>query len=293
MKTQMLALAAAGALCCAAADLRFHRTEGDGFEFNTGELKGLLRSEGRSIGLLPVTHVPSGATLTHSMGLFSIYRVYSDGRRYRNGLWDWPSEARSTDDGAVEVLWPVAADRPFAVRAVYRWVASNTLDMEITITADQDLHGFEAFLAAYFGEGLTNSTVLVKGGRFMAAERANGRWQMFPRDPDAVSLIQDGRWAIPPHPVDWAIQPEFEQPVAIRRDPASGLTAAVMAPGEDCFAVATPEQADSHRSIYLSLFGRDVKQGEIARARARLVILSSPDETTVRALYRGYSGRKR
>ncbi len=49
-----------------------------------------------------------------------------------------------------------------------------------------------------------------------------------------------------------------------------------------------PEQTDSHRSIYLSLFGRDVTKGETVRARARLAILSSPDEAKVRELYRSY-----
>ncbi|MCP4249770.1 MAG: hypothetical protein GY778_22230, partial [bacterium] len=255
MRTRILALAAAGAFCCAAADLRFHPVEGGAFEFDTGVLRGRLRSEGRSIGLLPVTHVPSGTALAHSMGLFSIYRVFSDGRRYGHGMWDWPSEPRPTGDGAVEVIWPVAADRPFEVRAVYRWAGPDTLDMDIAVRPGRDLRGFEAFLAAYFGEQLAGSAVLVKGDRFMPAEPANGQWQMFPRSPDAVSLIRDGRWRLPPNPVAWAIQPEFEQPVAIRRAPASGLTAVVMAPARDCFAVASPEQADSHRSIYLSLFG--------------------------------------
>lgn len=274
MVTRLLVFAMAGALWCAAADLRFHPGEKNAFAFDTGVLKGQLRNEGRSIGLLPVTHVPSGAALAHSMGLFSVYRVFSNGQRYRDGMWDWPSKAKSTGDGAIEVIWPVAEGREFEMRAVYRLVAPNTLDLVITVRPGRDLRGFEAFLAAYFGEGLTTSAVLVEGGRFKAADRANGQWQMFPRSADAVSLIRDGRWKLPPHPVDWAILPEFE------------------APAQDCFAVATPEQGDSHRSIYLSLFGRDLDKDVTARARARLVILSSPDEDTVRKLYDSYTTGK-
>jgi hypothetical protein len=60
-------------------------------------------------------------------------------------------------------------------------------------------------------------------------------------------------------------------PLAVRRG-SSGLTAVVMAPLSDCFAVSTPLQSDGHRSLYLSLFGRDLANGETLSARARLVI---------------------
>ena len=292
MRAQALVLAAAATLSCAAADLRFHPAEGGAFHFDTGVLKGTLRAEGRSIGLLPVTHLPTGAAMARSMGLFGIYRVFSDGRRYGSGMWNFPSEATPASDGAVTVRWPPAGDRPFQMQAVYRWAGPASLDIDISVRPEQDLHGFEAFLAAYLGEQFTSSAALAKGGRLLAADRENGAWQMFPGGPEAVSLIRDGRWKIPPNPVDWVIRPEFEQPIAVRRDPASGLAAVIMAPAQDCFAIATPQQGDSHYSLYLSLFGRDVKKGETARARARLVVLGAPEEKDVRELYREYTRGK-
>lgn len=60
--------------------------------------------------------------------------------------------------------------------------------------------------------------------------------------------------------------------LGVRRDPASGLAALVMAPPDACFAVLMPYGEDGHRSIYHSLFGRDFKEGERAAARMRLVI---------------------
>ena len=285
-------LAAAGALCCAAADLRFHPAEGGAFLFDTGVLKGTLRAEGRSIGLLPVTHAPTGAPMARSMGLFGIYRVFSDGRRYGNGMWDFPSQATTAGDGAVTVRWPPADDRPFELQAVYRCSGPASLDIEISVRPERDLHDFEAFLASYFDERFTSSTVLAKGGRWLAADRDNGAWQMFPRGPEAVSLIRDGRWKIPPNPVDWVVRPEFDEPIAVRRDPASGLAAAIMAPPKDCFAIATPEQEDSHYSLYFSLFGRDVKKGETARARARLLVLTAPGQERIRELYREFTRGK-
>jgi hypothetical protein len=272
------------ALACGAADLRFHSSGGGAFEFDTGVLKGTLRDKGRSIGLLPVTHVPTGASLASSMGLCSIYRVFSDGQRYGKGMWDFASEAKLDGSGAVEVSWAPAADRPYGMRALYRWAAPDALDVTVSATAQHDLHGFEAFLASYYGKQFINASVWAKGG-LKAAERVNGQWQMFPRNSGAVTLIRDGRWKHPPSPVDWAILPEFEVPVAVRRDPASAV---LMSRAADCFAVATPDQTDSHYSSYLSLFGRDIRKGATARARVRLVILPAMDEGRIRGLYRGF-----
>jgi hypothetical protein len=100
---------------------------------------------------------------------------------------------------------------------------------------------------------------------------------MFPRDAEAVSVIQDGRWKLPPNSVDWAIRPRFAQPVTVRRDLSSGLSALVMARSEECFALAMPHETEGHCSLYLCQFGHDLKAGETARARARLVILDSTD----------------
>jgi hypothetical protein len=61
-----------------------------------------------------------------------------------------------------------------------------------------------------------------------------------------------------------------------------------MAPPQDCFAISTPHQAEGHYSLYLSLFGRTLKAGETARARARLVIASSPSDNQILALYQAY-----
>lgn len=274
--------------CCYGADLRFHAAGGGEFRFDTGVLHGTFRSQGRSIGLLPVTHAASGTVLARSMGLFGVYRVFSGGRRFGNGMWSWPSEASLAPSGAVTVRWPPAAGRPFEMKAAYRWAGPETLDVEISVTPEEDLRGFETFLASYFGEQFTRAAVPARVGGFLAAEEDQGRWQMFPRSAASLVLIRDGRWKIPPNPVDWAIRPEFEWPLAVRRAPASGLAAVVMAPAEDCFSVATPHQTDPHYSLYLSLFGRDAGKGETARARARLAVLEAADEGRIRKLYSDY-----
>jgi hypothetical protein len=103
-----------------------------------------------------------------------------------------------------------------------------------------------------------------------------------------VSIIQDGRWKFPPSPVDWVIRPHLAKPLGARRCPANDLRALLMSPPEDCFAVLTPFDAEPHRSMYLSLFGKDLKAGEAARARARLVIGTNLAGETMDNRYSAY-----
>lgn len=262
-----------------AVSLHFAPASDGSFTFNTGVLRGRLRPGGKSLGLAEVVHVPTGKPLSRSNGLFSHYRVFTRGQRYGGGAWDWPSTARLREDGAVEVTFPPASDRPFAMSAVYRWIALDTLDLETTLEAKADLVGFESFLASYFETAFTNSLVLAhpeadraKAARFLPAPREAGDWQMFPRDDAATALIQDGRWKLEPNPVNWTLRGRLATPLAVRRAPASGLAAVMLAPAADCFAIATPYDGEGHFSTYLSLFGRDFKSGDKARASTRLII---------------------
>ena len=61
--------------------------------------------------------------------------------------------------------------------------------------------------------------------------------------------------------------PRLAKPLALRRDAATGLVGLVMAPRDDCFAISTPYGSDGHRSLYLSLLGRDIFKGQQATAR--------------------------
>lgn len=275
--------------------LGFTAAENGEFQFDTGVLRGKLRAGGKSLGLSSVVHIPSGLPLDRSNGLFSHYRVFSGNTRYGGGAWDWPSVARLLEDGAVEVQWPAATNRPFEMTATYRWAADDTLDLETVVKPGKDLPGFEVFLACYFTDPFTNSMAYVRnnpnnGGQpgFLSATKAAGDWQMFPRDASVVPLIKDGRWTLEPNPVNWIVMPELQKPLAMRRDPKSGLTAVLMAPATDCFAIATPYETEGHRSLYFSLFGRGLKAGEQARARSRLVITTSPTEQQVIAMEQAY-----
>lgn len=261
-------------------------SEGTEMRFDTGALRGTLRAKGRSVGLGPVFDSRTGTNLTSSMGLFSHYRLLDRDNRYGTGAWDWASTATLLPDGAVEARWIADDAHPFELAAVYRWASPNALDVTTRVTARKDLRRFEAFLASYFA-GFADARVYAgdKPAAFVPADQASGIWQMFPRDAAAVDWIRDGRWARPPNPVEWAIRPFYAGALGMRRDVASGWTALVMARPSDCFAVATPHGAEGHRSLYLSLFGRDLKAGESVSAPARLVLARDLTEPAAIALY--------
>jgi hypothetical protein len=279
-------LFAAGSLSTAYGAPGFQAVADGGFAFDTGVLRGKLRAGGKSVGLTEVIHVPSGMRLDRGQGLFSHYRVFTRGKRYGGGAWDWPSTATLRPDGAVEVVFAAEEGRPMEMKAVYRWADPATLDLETSVRAVQDLPGFESFLASYFTEGFTNALAYVQPAPgaaaqpgFLAAEKSAADWHMFPRDAAAAALIQDGRWQLEPHPVTWSIRPFLVRPLAMRRAPAADLVAVLMSPATDCFAVACPFETEGHYSTYLSLFGRDIKAGETVRARARLVIAAGGSDS--------------
>lgn len=268
--------------------------QGKAFRFDTGALQGTLRSQGRSLGLTSVVESESGTAIARAYGLFSHYRLLDDRARYGHAAWDWASQARVLPCGAVEVRWLADDEHPFDMKAVYRWTARNTCDVATSVVPQKDLVRFEVFLASYF-EGFSKSLAYVIGcpetnGKpgFLEAKKSYANWQMFPRDDRAVEIIRDGRWQRPPSPVEWKIMPHLAAPLAMRRDAESGLVGLVMAPATDCFAVATPYGEESHRSLYLSLFGRDLKADEAATARSRLIIGRRISDEYAVALHKSY-----
>lgn len=259
--------------------LAFRQVGQDQFIFNTGVLMGKLAGDGRAKGLSSLVHAPTGTRLDSSMGLLSHYRVFTTGKRYGVAAWDWAAQYDLRPDGAVQLRWPPKSGRPFELRAVYRLSAPDTIDLETSVTAESNLQGFESFVANYFSPGFTNAGAYVRNlpGKgspgFLAAEERLGFWQTFPRDAAAAEVYQDGRWKLEPHPVDWKPVAEFAAPLAFRRSQVNGLATVLMSDPQECFAISMPHQAEGHYSVYFSLFGRDLRKGETAKARTRLQVV--------------------
>jgi len=282
-----------------AAKLAF-TAAGAEFTFDTGALKGTLhgkeRKQGPSLGLQPVVEASAGVNMAGPHGMFSLYRLLSADARYGAAAWDWASETKLLPDGAAEIRWSPDKDHPFEMTAVYRFSAPNTVDLQVTVKPQQDLKRFELFLATYFA-GFPATFAYVKdpdaGGKpgFLEVKKGAVVWHTFPRDEKTAEIFGDGRWKRPPNPVDWKMMPPLAAPMALRRDAKSGLAAVFMAPADDCFAISMPYGEEPHRSVYMSLFGRDIKAGESASARARLVIGKDLSDEKAAELYKAYVGK--
>jgi type 1 glutamine amidotransferase len=260
--------------------------EGNEFTFDTGMLSGTLREKGRSVGVSSLLDKRMETKIAQFNGLLSPYRLLTSDGRFGDGAWDWQSTARVLPDGAVEVKWQADATHPFDMTAVYRWASSSSLDVTISVVAGQELRKFEVFLASYF-EGFPAVFGYTKQG-FVEVTKPMGNWLAFPRDDAAAALISDGRWQRPPHPVTFKPLMPYGGALGMRRDAKTSLAALVMAPPSDCFAVLMPYGEESHRSLYLSLFGRDFKVGESATAHARLIIAHDLTDEQAVELYKIY-----
>ena len=275
--------------------LRFTSTSEGQYTFDTGVLRGEIHQGDRTLGLTSLVHVPSGTRLDGTYGIFSYYRVFTRNKRYGHAAWEWPCASKLLPDGTVQIFWPADANRPIEMSATYRLSSPNAIDLETVVKAQKDLPQFEVFLASYFRETFPVPCVYVakvpeaqgKPG-FLTARKSLGNWQMFPRDSQVLPLIRDGRWKQEPNPVEWVIRPYMAAPVATRRGTAADLTAIVMAPAADCFALSTPYEGEGHYSLYMSLFGKDIKAGQTAKAHTRLVIAAGASDEQILDLYKEY-----
>jgi predicted secreted protein len=294
------------AFCAPAADLAFKPADEEGFyTFHTGVLQGTVRLNGKSQGMIELVHVPTGTSMASGgrlPGLFSYYRVLATNARYGKAVRDWPTEVKVLPDGALRVSWPAGEDHPLEITALHRWTRPDTLDVETTVKPLEDMPQFEVFLSSYY-EKAFRARVYAKrpadssaAPRFVPIDRtpeSKGGYVMIPRDEAALGMIRDGRWTFPPNPVDWDVIRWLAAPLVMRQDATGGLTALMMTPPEDCFSVSSPwnpatPEAGGYRSLYLSLFGRDLKAGETARARCRLVVAQNLSDRDAVALYEQY-----
>jgi len=273
----------------------FKAGENGAYTFDTGVLRGTLCAGGKSSGLTSVMHIPTGTRLDGGSGIFGYYRLLATDKRYGRMGWDLPGKSRLLADGAVEITVAAAEDRPFEMVAVYRWNDPVTLDLETTIKPSANLSKFEVFLASYCSEALPDPYICAQGGsggnrqtRFLLAERSLGDWLMFPRDKALAPMIGDGRWTKEPYPVTWKVERPLMLPIAFRRGADAAPAFLVMAPREDCCAVSTPYQGESHYSLYLSLFGRDIKAGESAQARVRFVVTTDRADNDIMKRWREF-----
>jgi hypothetical protein len=272
--------------------------------FDTGLLRGKVRLDGKYQGISSMIYTPTETELARSVGLLSYYRVFSAGKRYGDAARDWPLEAKLLEDGALEVTFPPSEEHPLEITGTFRWRGPGTLDLQTTVAPQVAMPRMEIFLSSYFKESF-EGLVYLKPNRFARGKPAtfvradwseliDGNYLMFPRDRAVLPMIYDGRWDIPPSPVTWAFTRYLAAPIGVRRDVKTGLTAVLMSPPDDCFAVSVPynkqppDNVAGHGSVYLSLFGGDVAAGQTVTAHCRLIIGKDLSDEAILRRYEAY-----
>lgn len=270
----------------------FNSTSLGEYLVDTGVVKGVFRQEGKSLGFEPLKTTSPELTLSHFPGILNFYRVFKANYRFPHDIREMKSEAKLLNNRSIEVIWESSSNEPFELRSVYKWVDPQTLDLLVSVKALAELPKFEIFLSSYLTENFPEPYVYVKSERgkyeFVSTPRDIGVWHAFPRDEEAVKIIQDGRWSYPPSPVDWVIREYFAEPIIYRKDKSSGLTILQMASKENCFSIMAPHIGEAHFSMYFSLFGKDLMAGQIVNTRIRMVIGNISEEEMLR-IYRNFS----
>ena len=278
---------------------RFRETVKRGFfEFETPAMKGIIRADGKVQGVAELIDKETGRNLARPLlpGFLSLYRIFSRGMRFRDPRTA-PLKSLLRKGGEILSLqWERLEEWPFELSCTFRIPGSRTLELTVEFTAEKDLQDFDLFVSNYVALGFKHFLFLKRtlhlGGKQQydlfeprATPFYKGCYLAFPRDHQAAKLFFDGRWLKPPHPVHWAIARHYALPLVGSREEKTGLSVIIMAVRKECFALETtyaqegrPDSVAGHNSIYLSLFGKTLRQGSTARMHLALHItkLKSP-----------------
>jgi len=298
-------------LGAAEADLSF-KPAGEGwFAFDTGAFKGKLQADGKSQGIPTFIDGSTNTELAYggtNPGILSFYRVFSAGKRWGDPqkgdtMRQWTQVCKVLPGGSVEVFWPAADDHPVEVRATFTWVDPGTIEVVTTATPRIDMPKFEIFISSYFNNDFQNYVYVAPprhaGGkaRFLCpthSELIDGTYTAFPRDLPSAQMIYDGRWEQGHSPVQWSITQLLAAPVCLMRDAKKDITFVKMSRPQDCFAIempyfkSPPDGIAGHRSLYMSLFGGDLRAGQSAKTCVRLVVGRGLSNEKVLGLYEAF-----
>ncbi len=262
------------------------------YRVDTGYLKGTFREGGRSIGFVPFYSISPELEIsvdpTKLPGLLNFYRVFTTHHRYGESMRGIPSTTELINGQTLKVVWNEDEEHPFVLSAVYQWKNPQTLDLNISVEAKETLPNFEIFLSSYLTDKFPESYVYAQteeGHTFLPTPVDAGVWQVFPRDAQAITMIQDGRWSIPPNPVDWAIRPFFKEPIIYRVNSETNLAVVQMANKNNCFAILTPHAGETHYSMYFSLFGKTLEIGETVTTPVRMIIAPMNEDAILKSYY--------
>lgn len=260
-------------------------------QFKTASLDGTFVADGWHHGVSMLVHRPTGTPLTGgTVPLLALYRLLC-----RDG---WLGEAREThhsvqehDDG-VTLTWAPNPLHQVLLSGRIRIREEDAIDLAVEVVGCAAYERYEVFISNYFHSDLRPGVyVPPEPGETIVHDDTvriepvlhpvyRGLYVTFPRDEAAAHLFTDGRWRRGRNFARFLAARFYARPLAYYRHPAAGVDAVLMGRREDLAAVSmayAPAGGDiddvaEHRSLYASLWGRDLRPGAVWRTALRLQV---------------------
>lgn len=281
-------------------------------EFSLERISGILNCDinmehGKSHHFSNVIHKPSGLKISpdgDSMagtGMLNFFRVLIEGG-YLTELRVEEPLLEPTEDGII-FTWMPTIRRQAKVKVKFTFRQPNIIDMDMWVETLTNYPGFEILLSAYMAPGFESGVYVAKEEfgaieseqiRLVDQPMIHGIWPFFPRDEAGANLLTDGRhqkgrwfWRM-------AIGRRYAMPLAFFSK--NKVDAILMGRPEDIYAVGATYKGDAendgvagHRSLYLSLFGENLKAGEGRHTQMRMIIDDfASDAEKHKELYRSF-----
>mgnify|MGYP006302085525 CR=1 FL=1 len=264
-------------------------------KFSLSNISGVLscdtqQGHGKSHHFSNVIHKPTGMKISPDgermagAGMLNFFRVLIEGG-YLTELRVEQPILEPEEDG-ITLTWMPTIRRQAKVTVKFTFTEPNIIDMDMWVETLTNYPGFEILLSAYLAPGFESGAYVAKEEfgptepeqiRIVDQPMIHGIWPFFPRDEAGANLLTDGRhqkgrwfWRM-------AIGRRYGMPLAFFSN--DGVDAILMGRPEDVYAVGATYKGDEendnvagHRSLYLSLFGKDFKAGEGRRTQMRMII---------------------
>ncbi len=204
-------------------------------------------------------------------------------------------EHRVTERGVEVTLYPQQGCR-IETKAVYSVSGPASVDLEVTVRAQEPYQGFELWLSSYALRRRYGAWFNVYSGpggdesarawvRPELNDLVRGYYLCYPRDNRAAALTYDGRWGSDMYQT-FITGPYYAAPISVIRCPETGHAYIEMGQVASCCKVASsyvaadidPATTSDDTRIYTVLFGSDLEVGKPVTARVRAAVVKTGED---------------
>lgn len=277
----------------------------DSFDFETEQIEGTIRLEGKYHGVTRLVDRRTGTQVIDSrysaLNLFKLMSV--------NQVMGQPRVMpRTTKAGKdwVETTWGATDGHKAEIKARYEVMQPDAVELTLTVRSHGAYRGYEVFLSNYFDKSFTPHVPLWSRGRRKSelvvptfSPVFEGTVLVFPRDAHAARLCVDGRWErneFSTPTVQMAPVRYYSQCMAFMTDLENRLGVVLMSRPRDCYAISSryhsekeSERLTTYSAFDLSLFGNNFIAKDERTVKVRLTLTDLDEQLSQPSkLYRAF-----